>query len=144
MENRNRFRMTAMDHIVLNVRDMDKVVDFYQNVLGLPAERLAEFRRGQVPFPSVRISADTVIDLFPAAESDDVTPERSDLNHFCLVLSEADMPRLMAHLAVHGVIIEEGPVTRWGAHGNGMSIYFSDPEARRIEVRYYSPRRGRE
>ena len=132
------FRMTAMDHIVLNVRDMDGVLDFYQHVLGLPAERLAEFRRGEVPFPSVRISADTVIDLFPVAESDDATPERSDLNHFCLVLNEDDMPRLMAHLTAHGVVIEEGPVTRWGAHGNGTSIYFLDPEARRIEVRYYS------
>ena len=132
------FRMTAMDHIVLNVRDMDGVLDFYQHVLGLPAERLAEFRRGEVPFPSVRISADTVIDLFPVAESDDATPERSDLNHFCLVLNEDDMPRLMAHLTAYGVVIEEGPVTRWGAHGNGTSIYFLDPEARRIEVRYYS------
>ena len=132
------FRMTTMDHIVLNVRDMDGVLDFYQNVLGLPAERLAAFRRGEVPFPSVRISADTVIDLFPVAESDEATPERTDLNHFCLVLNEADMPRLMAHLTAHGVEIEEGPVTRWGAHGNGTSIYFSDPEARRIEVRYYA------
>lgn len=131
------FRMTAMDHIVLNVRDMDRVLAFYQHVLGLPAERLAEFRRGEVPFPSVRISADTVIDLFPVAENDDPTPARSDLNHFCLVLSEDDMPRLMAHLAARGVAIEEGPVTRWGARGSGTSIYFSDPEARRIEVRCY-------
>lgn len=131
------FRMTAMDHIVLNVHDMDRVLDFYQNVLGLPAERLAEFRRGLVPFPSVRVSADTVIDLWPVVESHGSPPERSDLNHFCLVLSEDDMPRLMAHLAAHGVAIE-GPVPRWGAHGNGTSIYFSDPEARRIEVRYYS------
>lgn len=132
------FRMTAMDHIVLNVRDMDRVLDFYENVLGLPPERLVEFRRGEVPFPSVRISADTVIDLFPVADSDDTTSERSDLNHFCLVLHEHDMPGLMAHLTAHGVAIEEGPVTRWGAHGNGTSIYFSDPEARRIEVRYYA------
>ena len=131
------FRMTAMDHIVLNVRDMDRVLDFYQNVLGLPAERLVEFRRGQVPFPSVRVSADTLIDLFPVAESVDAPAERSDLNHFCLVLSADDMPSLIAHLAAHGVAIEEGPVPRWGAHGNGTSIYFSDPEARRIEVRCY-------
>ena len=137
------FRMTALDHIVLNVRDMDGVLDFYQNVLGLPAERLAEFRRGEVPFPSVRISADTVIDLFPVAGSDDAKPERSDLNHFCLVLNENDMPRFMAHLTAHAVPIEEGPVPRWGAHGNGTSIYFSDPEARRIEVRYYSANAGR-
>ena len=131
------FRMTAMDHIVLKVRDMDGALDFYQNVLGLPAERLAEFRRGQAPFPSVRVSSDTVIDLLPVADSSASTPEHTDLDHFCLVLSEDDMPRLMAHLAARGVAIEEGPVTRWGARGNGTSIYFSDPEARRIEVRSY-------
>ena len=111
------FRITAMDHIVLNVRDMDRVLDFYQKVLGLPAERLAEFRRGEVPFPSVRVSADTVIDLFPV-DGTDVS--------------------VMAHLKAHGVEIEEGPVTRWGAHGNGTSIYFCDPESRRIEVRCYA------
>jgi catechol 2,3-dioxygenase-like lactoylglutathione lyase family enzyme len=131
------FTMTAMDHIVLNVRDMDTVLDFYHNVLGLPTERLEEFRQGKVPFPSVRISTDTVIDLFPTPPEARTAAERSDLNHFCLVLHKADMPAFMAHLHAHGVHIEEGPATRWGAHGAGTSIYFSDPEQRRIEVRYY-------
>ena len=132
------FRVTAMDHIVLNVRDMDRVLEFYQTVLRLQTERLAEFRRGEVPFPSVRINEDTVIDLFPVAQSDADMPLRSDLNHFCLVLSAADMQPMMEHLEAHGVRIEEGPVTRWGAHGNGTSIYFSDPESRVIEVRCYA------
>ena len=131
------FRVTAMDHIVLNVRDMGRVLDFYRTVLGLEAERLAEFRRGEVPFPSVRVNADTVIDLFPVAGSDAEGPHRSDLNHFCLVLGAADLRPLMAHLEAHAVAIEEGPVTRWGAHGNGTSIYFRDPESRLIEVRCY-------
>ena len=131
------FRVMAMDHIVLNVRDMDRVLDFYQNVLGLPAERLAEFKRGEVPFPSVRISEDTVIDLFPVDGSDD-SPQRSDLNHFCLVVGPDDMPSIMAHLKTRGVRIDEGPVRRWGAHGHGTSIYFCDPESRVIEVRCYA------
>lgn len=133
------FTMTAMDHIVLNVRDMEKVLDFYQQVLGLESERLEAFRQGKVPFPSVRINADTVIDLFPTppGEAVDTTPTRSDLNHFCLVLSKDDMPGFMEHLRQHNVAIAEGPASRWGAHGNGVSIYFNDPENRRIEVRYY-------
>lgn len=133
------FRMTAMDHIVLNVEDMETVLDFYTNVLGLPSERLEEFQQGKVPFPSVRINADTVIDLFPARGpiSPEAVPTRTDLNHFCLVLGKEDMPQFMEHLQAHGVTIEEGPGTRWGAHGTGVSIYFSDPEKRRIEVRYY-------
>jgi catechol 2,3-dioxygenase-like lactoylglutathione lyase family enzyme len=132
------FTMTAMDHIVLNVRDMDTTLDFYSNVLGLQTERLAEFREGKVPFPSVRINADTVIDLFPTAPADDgVSPQRTDLNHFCLVLGKDDMPEFMSHLQAHNVPITEGPGIRWGAHGHGTSIYFCDPEQRRIEVRCY-------
>lgn len=133
------FSMTAMDHIVLNVRDMEKVLDFYQQVLGLESERLEAFRQGKVPFPSVRINADTVIDLFPTAATEDGLPAetRSDLNHFCLVLNKSDMPGFMEHLRKHNVTILEGPASRWGAHGQGISIYFNDPEDRRIEVRYY-------
>ena len=132
------FTMTAMDHIVLNVRDMDSTLDFYTNVLGLQPERLEAFREGKVPFPSVRINADTVIDLFPIApDQGDTSPQRSDLNHFCLVLNKDDMPKFMSHLQAHNVGITEGPGTRWGAHGHGTSIYFCDPEQRRIEVRYY-------
>ena len=117
---------------------MERVLDFYQNVLGLEGERLEEFRRGEAPFPSVRVNADTVIDLFPVGGSEDELPGRNDLNHFCLVVSAEDMPPLMAHLEAHGVEIEEGPATRWGARGNGTSIYFKDPEHRLIEVRCYA------
>lgn len=129
----------AMDHIVLNVHDMETVLDFYINVLGLQGERLEAFREGKVPFPSVRINADTLIDLFPVEAplpgTGDSQP--AHLNHFCLVVTQSEMPEIMANLHAAGVTIEEGPVTRWGAHGNGMSIYFPDPEGRRVEVRYY-------
>jgi len=71
----------AMDHIVLNVVDMDKIFNFYINILGLKVERLEEFKEGKVKFPSLRISPDTLIDLFPSNE----TTPNLDLNHFCLV-----------------------------------------------------------
>jgi catechol 2,3-dioxygenase-like lactoylglutathione lyase family enzyme len=129
--------MTAMDHIVLNVENMDRVLDFYVNVLGLESERLEEFRQGKVGFPSVRINANTVIDLFPLKEPVPATavPLRTDLNH----LSGGGQRTcgFIDHLKAHGVTIEDGPGQRWGARGTGISIYFSDPEKRRIEVRYY-------
>ncbi len=53
------------DHIVINVVDIDKMIQFYTEILQLPGERLEEFNAGQVPFPSVRLSADSIIDLFP-------------------------------------------------------------------------------
>jgi catechol 2,3-dioxygenase-like lactoylglutathione lyase family enzyme len=54
-------RITALDHIVLNVRDIERALKFYTQVLGLPGERVEEFRAGKVGFPSVRINSDTII-----------------------------------------------------------------------------------
>jgi catechol 2,3-dioxygenase-like lactoylglutathione lyase family enzyme len=133
------FTITAMDHIVLNVQDMPRVLDFYINVLGLKGERLEEFQQGKVSFPSVRISNDTLIDLFPipaAGEAESVASP-AHLNHFCLVIDKTDMQQVIAHLEKHGVAVQQGPVQRWGAHGNGTSIYFCDPEKRQIEIRFY-------
>lgn len=132
------FNIREMDHIVLNVRDMDRVLDFYMHTLGLKAERLEEFRQGKVPFPSVRVNHDTIIDLFPVTTA--MPGEKmslASLNHFCLVIDPTDMQQVIDHLQQHGVTIEQGPVQRWGAHGNATSIYFCDPEQRQIEIRYY-------
>jgi hypothetical protein len=54
-----------MDHIVLNVEDDERMIFFYSKVLMLASERLEEYRAGKVPFPSVRMNTDTIIDLFP-------------------------------------------------------------------------------
>ena len=129
------------DHIVLNVVDIEKMIRFYTEILQLPGERLEEFNAGQVPFPSVRLSADSIIDLFPKKMWQKNNPEevcRPNLNHFCLATDEASSKALQQRLKAQGIVIEEGPVKRWGAHGSGTSIYFSDPEGNTIEVRYYS------
>jgi extradiol dioxygenase family protein len=44
---------------------------------------------------------------------------------------------LLKRLAVNGIPVEEGPIQRWGAHGTGTSIYFSDPENNLIEAKFY-------
>lgn len=129
-----------MDHIVLNVEDDNSMVAFYTNILQFETERLAEYRRGEVPFPSVRLNADTVIDLFPKKMWNGNAPAkegRPHLNHFCFALTQKEWDALRGRLDDHGVTVEEGPVERWGAHGTGISIYFRDPEGNRIEARYY-------
>jgi catechol 2,3-dioxygenase-like lactoylglutathione lyase family enzyme len=130
----------AMDHIVLNVEDDERMVAFYTTVLMVPAERLDEYHEGKVPFPSVRLNRDTIIDLFPKdmwQEGAGRGRGRANLNHFCIAMSRRACEDLAARLRANGVEIEEGPVPRWGAHGTGTSIYFRDPEGNRIEARYY-------
>ncbi|HTF91925.1 MAG TPA: VOC family protein, partial [Verrucomicrobiae bacterium] len=63
------FRVTELDHIVLNVKDIDRSLKFYTEVIGLEGERVAAFRDGKVGFPSVRINETTIIDLFPSKEN---------------------------------------------------------------------------
>jgi extradiol dioxygenase family protein len=130
----------AMDHIVINVLDIHVMLSFYSDVVQLKAERLDEFRTGDVPFPSVRLNADTIIDLFPKEMWQKTAlagPGRVNLNHFCIALSKSEWEALGERLKDKSVAIQEGPVQRWGAHGTGTSIYFHDPEDNLIEARYY-------
>ena len=59
------FKITELDHIVLNVSDIERSLSFYTQILGLKGERIEEFKSGKVGFPSVRINDGTIIDLFP-------------------------------------------------------------------------------
>jgi catechol 2,3-dioxygenase-like lactoylglutathione lyase family enzyme len=129
-----------IDHIVLNVENDEKMIAFYSEVLMFAPERLEEYRAGDVPFPSVRLNSDTIIDLFPKKiwqKSARTGPGRENLNHFCIALNKGTWENLLERLQVNNVKIEEGPVPRWGAHGAGTSIYFRDPEGSLIEARYY-------
>ena len=133
----------AMDHIVLNMDDEESMIAFYTSVLQLAPERLQEYRDGTVPFPSVRLNPDTIIDLFPKRMWQKNSPHgsgREHLNHFCMAMEKKTWDELLERLKANFIALEEGPVPRWGAHGTGISIYFRDPEGNLIEARYYAPR----
>jgi catechol 2,3-dioxygenase-like lactoylglutathione lyase family enzyme len=129
-----------MDHIVFNVEDDEKMIAFYNEVLQLPTERLEEYRAGDVPFASLRLNADTIIDLFPKTLWQKTASRgkgRENLNHFCIAVTRADWDALVKRLETRDISIETGPVQRWGAQGMGTSIYFRDPENNLIEARHY-------
>ena len=129
-----------IDHIVLNVEDSKKMIAFYSKVLMFVPERLEEYSAGDVPFPSVRLNSNTIIDLFPKKmwqKNARAEQGGENLNHFCIALSKGTWQDLLERLQANNVDIEEGPVPRWGAHGTGTSIYFRDPEGNLIEARYY-------
>jgi catechol 2,3-dioxygenase-like lactoylglutathione lyase family enzyme len=137
----NQLRVTELDHIVLNVSDIDRSVKFYTEVLGLRPERLEEFRAGKVGFPSVRINNDTIIDLFPGTEKSgdrvDGKKRAGNLNHFCMVVGQEGFSGIVEYLNANGISIREGPISRWGARGRATSVYFLDPDGNEIEIRCY-------
>src|SRR6266480_1143932 len=98
-------RIAQMDHIVLNVADIDRSLQFYTEVLGLSAERVEEYRSGKVGFPSVRINEHTIIDLFPPDRQTKVVGEGfvENLNHLCLATENEDMDAVVDYLKGHGI-----------------------------------------
>ena len=119
-----------MDHIVLNVADVERSLAFYADTLGMPAERVEEWRGGKVGFPSVRVNEHTIIDLVGHA------PTGDNLAHFCLV-ADGDIEGLKAEVEAKGVAIDRGPASRSGARGQGLSFYIRDPDGTVVEIRSY-------
>src|SRR5262249_19313177 len=129
-------RIVALDHIVLNVSDVERSLAFYSQTLGLPAERVEAWRRGELRFPSVRVNEATIIDLVRApAEAAD---RQENLAHFCLITDAEDLAAVSEQLTSAGVVIERGPGMRSGARGNALSLYFRDPDNNLIELRTYA------
>jgi catechol 2,3-dioxygenase-like lactoylglutathione lyase family enzyme len=122
-------RITGLDHIVLTTQDVERALAWYRECLGLPGERVEEWRRGEAPFPSVRVDEGTIIDLLPGSATDS-----GRLDHFCLVVEPMDLQGL-ADSGRFDVV--DGPARRFGARGDGTSLYIRDPDGTTIELRYY-------
>ena len=132
-------KKVLLDHIVLNVHDIETMLMFYVDLVGLAPERIEEFRCGEALFPSVRINEDTLIDLMPPAmwEHGDAAGPGRNLDHFCLNLPRHEWQAAIARLETAGHAVEAGPMTLWGAHGDAIAVYLRDPENNRVELRYY-------
>jgi catechol 2,3-dioxygenase-like lactoylglutathione lyase family enzyme len=122
-----QLRVTGLDHVVVCSSDVERSLNFYCGTLGLEPDRLEEWRRGEVPFPSVRISPTTVIDLF-AKEPDGV-----NMDHICLVVEPTDLDEVAA--AFPGSTRAEH---LYGAQGYASSVYIADPDGNTIELRCYA------
>jgi len=116
-------KLRGIDHVVLRVRDIDVMRRFYCEVLG--AEHVAY--RPQYGMSHLRVGG-AMIDL--------VKGERSGCNmdHLCLRVEPFDQAAIVAHLAKHN--IQVGKIAnRFGAEGNGVSIYLTDPEGNTVELK---------
>ncbi len=122
------FDVQGLDHVVLNVADVERSLRFYLDELGLTPVRVDEWRAGEVFFPSVRVDAGTIIDLLPLPR------EGENVNHYCLVVAPIDFDAVVASGRYEVV---DGPDIRFGARGDGTSLYIKDPDGNTIELRYY-------
>jgi glyoxylase I family protein len=136
MARTNPVRIAQLDHVVLRVRDPARSVRFYRQVLGC-----AVVRRGpKLGLIHLRAGS-SMIDLVdlegPLGRMGGPAPlnrGRRNMDHFALRLSAFDPEALRAHLARFGIAMGE-PQSRFGAKGEGPSVYISDPEGNVIELK---------
>jgi catechol 2,3-dioxygenase-like lactoylglutathione lyase family enzyme len=121
-------RISALDHLVLTVADVEATCGFYERVLGMETITFAGSRKA-LRFGNQKINLHEAGREFePKARHP--TPGSADL---CL-LAETPLSEVNAHLESLGVPVLEGPVRRTGATGAILSVYFRDPDGNLIEV----------
>ena len=108
---------------------------FYVEVLGLTVER----RQPQVGLVQLR-AGDQLVDMVAVdgllGRQGGAAPGREgrNLDHFCLNLEDFDLAAVEAHLKAHGVAVGDSGI-RYGAGGQGVSVYLTDPEGNGLELR---------
>lgn len=124
-----------IDHLVLRVRDVETMIRFYGEVLGCPVHRIDE----KIQLVQLRAGRG-LIDLVPVdsalGRAGGAAPGREgrNLDHFCLRVDPWDAEAIRTHLRAHG--IEPAPVAlRFGAEGQGPSLYVTDPEGNTVELK---------
>ena len=133
-----------IDHVVLWVENPKRSLKFFVDIFGMGPVREKEFDEGKVPFPSVRISDETILDLMdremlPAVQ--DFTAAQAGgkpINHICLNVSKEQYEGIKARLLQQDVTLSSGGDRSFGAQGyTSHSEYFLDPDDNVIEIRYY-------
>lgn len=121
-------RVHELDHIVINTPDVERSLAFYLGLLDLEPVRVDQWRAGEVIFPSVRINDGTIIDILRAERTGE------NVNHLCLVVDRADVDAVASDPRF---TVVDGPGQRFGARGDGWSVYVTDPDGNVVELRSY-------
>lgn len=135
MKAANPINLTQIDHVVLRVVDLEKMVSFYQDVFGCNLERgpgdlgLAQLRAGLSLIDLVDASG-------PLGQKSGAPPDHGapNLDHLCLQVDPWDEATIVRHLEQHQVDFDQA-APRYGATGVGPSIYLRDPEGNMVELK---------
>ncbi len=124
-----------IDHVVLRVTDLERMIDFYGRVLGCAVE-LRRDDLGLVHLRAGRSQIDLVPVDGPLGRPGGAAPgaEGRNMDHVCLRVEPYDEAAIVSHLGAHGVRIGE-IAERLGAEGRGPSIYCYDPEGNMVELK---------
>lgn len=129
------FKLRKIDHVVLRIHDLDASLNFYCGVLGCTIDKHQE----GIGLMQVR-AGDSLIDLIPLdgklGRIGGAGPQQEGRNvdHFALQVAPFDEPAIRSHLATHGITISEAG-RRYGAEGDGPSIYIQDPDGNTVELK---------
>lgn len=128
-------RIREIDHLVLRVVDLESMLRFYCGALGCTVER----RQDEIGLVQLRAGR-SILDLVPVAgklgKAGGAAPgkEARNLDHFCLRVEPFDETSIRSHLQAQGIMV--GAVeSRYGAEGEGPSIYLTDPEGNVVELK---------
>jgi glyoxylase I family protein len=125
----------GLDHVVLRVVDIETVRRFYCDVLGCKVER----RQDEIGLLQLRAGL-ALIDLVSVegtiGRHGGAAPgaEGRNMDHFCVRVEPYDEAAIVAHLHAHGARVGEIG-SRYGAEGEGPSIYLFDPEGNMVELK---------
>jgi glyoxylase I family protein len=128
-------QVREIDHLVLRVADAERMLGFYGGVLGCRVERRDD-RIGLIQLRAGR----SMIDLVPVdgalGRAGGAAPgaQGRNLDHFCLRVEPFDEAAIRAHLAAHGIAAGALEL-RYGAEGEGPSLYLADPEGNVVELK---------
>ena len=127
-----RFTVDRLDHIVLNVKDVEITATWYQRVLGMEREDFGPDRRCALKFGGQKINL-RPIDAEHWFTARNATAGAADLCFITAVGPED----VVGQLHTHGVAIEAGPIKKLGALGELNSVYCRDPDGNLVEISSY-------
>ena len=128
-------RIVGADHTNWRVRDLAASLRFYGDVLGLTPFGLEEYRRGERPLVSLRVTEDFILHLTPDPGFE--RPSTGGYDHLAFVVEDAQRDEYAAYLESRGVEIERKFDSITGARGEGPALYVRDPDGYRIELKFY-------